>query len=732
MAASTVLHLSAPAKDFANSFLLGNGSMGAAMFCDPANETFMLSHIAFYSGEEDIDAYDPEKPAAFRKAREAAIRGDYAAADENAEKMMGSRENYGTNLPVGRLTITQHLTDISDYHAEMNMADGVAGVSFGHAGGRQTRSCFLSHADRALVLHVKDEAETDVLIRICGENLTAKAEGCEIRFTAEARERLHSDGKSGDKLTGLLQIDAPGGRIAAERDGLHVSGCREWLLTLRMNVQGGSSLTDEVMDETFMRLSDYPALLKRHRADFMPLMERASLEIEGDESAAFAKQCFDLGRYLTVSAAREDGPMAMHLQGVWNDDVACRIGWTCDLHLDINTQMNYWLGDHTGLGDGRKPLFRWMQERLIPHGERAAKNHYGLPGWSGELVSNSHGYAQPYWNRALAPCPGCGAWLALDYMTHYRKTLDRAFLAETAYPALKGCAAFLLAYLTEDKDGYLVGGPSISPENAFFPPNDRHRYNSMGTTFELTVIRALLEDFCECCRLLDRDDDGAGEAIRRLRPLPVNEDGTLGEWAKDFPARDPQHRHMSHLIGLYPLHLLGDEEKAAAKESIRRRITPYENWEDTGWARSMLIGYSARQHDGEAAAFHLTEAKRCLTNENGLVMHPSTRGASSFAPVWELDGNTGTAAGVCEMLMQSHCKVIELLPAIPKTWKKGKFEGLIADGAIHVSAEWNSGKVTVMMKTKEACTVEVFFAEKYVTVELKSDEIPTIICLTDA
>ncbi|MGN0748036.1 MAG: glycosyl hydrolase family 95 catalytic domain-containing protein, partial [Aristaeellaceae bacterium] len=398
--------------------------------------------------------------------------------------------------------------------------------------------------------------------------------------------------------------------------------------------------------------------------------------------------------------AREDAPLPMSLQGVWNDNVACRIGWTCDMHLDINTQMNYWLCEMTGLSDSHRPLFAWMEQRLIPHGRRNARRHYGLPGWAAELVSNAWGYAQPYWNRSLAPCPGCGAWLALDYMTHYRRTGDDAFLRDKALPVLKEAAEFFLAYLFEDGEGRLSCGPSISPENAFMTAQGK-AYASGGGTFEMSMIRAVLEDDLAAHEALHQPEDGHQRSVRealaklpRPRALP---DGTLAEWAHDLPPKDPQHRHMSHLVGLYPLHQITPEETPelaeAARESIRRRLTPYEQWEDTGWARNMLTLYSARLGDGEQALFHLTELRRCLTMPNLLVMHPSTRGASSFAPVWELDGNTGVAAAVAEMLMQSRDGRIDLLPALPGAWTEGSFTGLVADGPVQVSARWRDGRL---------------------------------------
>ena len=708
-----VLTLDTPGTAFHESMLLGNGWMGQAVHGQVEHEVVALSHIAFYSGCPDEDQADPAAPEAFRLAREAAARGDYTGADRQVERFMGRKEQYGTSMPVGTLTISQNLGAWRDYRRSLDMDEGIMCLSVTHAGGTQRRTCFCSHPDQAFLLRVTDDAPMTVRIAL-GEG-AAKASPWQggLLLDAWAHETRHSDGSCGTHLMGYITVDAGDGEVVCDGDTLEVCGSHDWLLRLTMVSdfileESAPRLPDEIWTEQARAqltgrcsLGDYDALLARHRADFSAKMNAAQLRLSGGESAAYAETMFAFGRYLTVSGAREDAPLPMSLQGVWNDNVACRIGWTCDMHLDINTQMNYWLCEMTGLSDSHLPLFAWMEQRLIPHGRRNARRHYGLPGWAAGLVSNAWGYAQPYWNKSLAPCPGCGAWLALDYMTHYRRTGDEAFLRERALPALREAAEFFLAYLFEDGDGKLSCGPSISPENAFVTGAGK-AYSSGGSTFEMSMIRALLEDDLSAHAALHQPEDAhqrqARDALARL-PMPrALPDGTLAEWAHDLPPLDRQHRHMSHLVGLYPLHQITPEDTpdlaGAARESIRQRLSPYEQWEDTGWARNMLTLYSARLHDGEKALFHLTELRRCLTMPNLLVMHPSTRGASSFAPVWELDGNTGVAAAVAEMLLQSRDGLIDLLPALPGNWTEGSFDGLVADGPVRVSARWQGGRLT--------------------------------------
>ena len=244
-------------------------------------------------------------------------------------------------------------------------------------------------------------------------------------------------------------------------------------------------------------------------------------------------------------------------------------------------------------------------------------------------------------------------------------------------------------------------GPSISPENAFLVEGEKVRA-SLNPSFEIASIRQLFLDVNEARQALDLPPDPrVASALAKLPSLRVLPDGTLAEWSHDYPAADPQHRHMSHMAALYPYGQITQEETPAlakaCAESIRRRLEPYDNWEDTGWARSMLAFYAARLQDGPQAGFHLSEMLRLLTTENGLVMHPATRGTETTCPVWELDGNTGLAAAALEALLQSHGGTIHLLPALPPEWEEGRVCGLRARGGLTADITWAHGRMT------EAC-----------------------------
>ena len=706
--ASRRITLQTPGAGFRQALLLGNGHMGAAWDGDPAKDRIRLSHIAFFSGRAPLEGEEiapPGAPEAFREARRAAFAGDWERVGLETEKMMGRKGEYGTHLPVGDLLLCQRFEDengaaqrITGYSRSLDLADGVAECVFRHGPWTQRRRLFCSHPDRVLALEITDDAPGGIRLTLTGalpegaegRTLLTEREGMNgLRFETRALERIHSSGTCGALCRGRLRVlGAREIRFSEGQVCLRAEG------RLRIDCVLEAALTGIPEPPAFPE-GDFEALLARHRADFAPLMARVRVSL-GDRAA---ERMLDLGRCLVLSAAREDSPLPMHLQGLWNDNVACRIGWTCDYHLNVNTQLNDALCGPGNLDESRRPMLRWMEETLIPAGRKAARAHYGLAGWSAETSANPWGYASPYWNQSLSPCPCCGAWLALEAAEQAAFT-GREEDAARAERILGGAVDFLLGYLTEDEnagDGTLTCGPGVSPENAFLR-DGKKGYASMGCAFEVNVIRETLRAYLEMAGRCGREGERAGKARAALEKLPrerILPDGTLAEWAHDLPSRDPQHRHLSHLTGVYPFFRVrpGREAARAAENSIRARLTPYENWEDTGWARSSLALYCARLGLKEQALFHLKEMERRLTGENGLVLHPPTRGAPSFEPVWELDGNTGYAVAVCEMLLQSPPGEILLLPALPEAWKNGSARGLKARGAVRVDMVWEDGRL---------------------------------------
>lgn len=736
-----IIRHKSPAASWKAGCPLGNGHMGAMYYGGVGEGSLTdridLSELTFFSGDLS-DRHNREGAAeAFYRMRKAACAEDFKAVEEYSKAFIGRRENYGTNLPVGRLMIEYEaaesepetaqgeamqeetadeackkaVSSSETYERCLDYEHGVAYEQYRGGGLEFDTEVFVSHPAKALFYRVYAPKGKKLAFRLWFENedrpYEVSEDGAAYYFTIKAHEKLHSDGTTGVTLLGRVTVSARG--ADGMRAGLHfgTDGIRVWdtddavvTVELRTDFLSLAGRGKDGTDASGIPAFGIPASgriykkeLSIHKANISKYMNRMEISL-GDPAS---EQLLQFGRYLLLCSSRRDSVLPAHLQGAWNDNVACRIGWTCDMHLDINTQMNYWLAEPAGLSECVEPLFAWMEESLIPEGRKAARTNYALPGWCAELVSNAWGFASPYWAKQLSPCPTGGIWTASAYWEHYLYSHDERFLKKRAYPVLKEATEFFLGYVFPEKENYTCG-PSISPENSFVK-NGTVYYISNGCTYEIVMIRELLSQFIAASGILGETElvNRARIVLAKLVPYRILPDGTLAEYAHDYPAADLQHRHTSHLLGLFPYAQITPGETTelakAARRSIEHKLTPYENWEDTGWARSMLMLYAARLKDAEGAYGHLKEMQEKLMMPSGMVKHPPTRGAGSFDDVYELDGNTGSATCILEMLLQSHNGVIELLPALPKAWEDGYVKGIRARGGLKVDLAWENGRL---------------------------------------
>lgn len=716
-----------PAKRWGEAFQIGNGHTGAMIYGGIEKDRLDLSENTFFSGNRSEEDNQPGAAEAFEKMRRETVEGDYEAARKTSDGFIGHRNNYGTNLPVGHLEIGFDHTqkDVSGYTRELDLETGIVTVSYDAGEDHIVRRAFASHERRLMAYEVKGtQKDMELTLKFVSER-----EGEYVRyheggvfFICDAHEKLHSDGTTGVLLLGKAAMVTDGFPEIRE-DGITIKKASRLLLYILMNTDFDMEEMDRdakireiqmQMNRWLIKAESMPfeRLMEEHAADVKAHMDRAELEIEGasqDKATQMAPLMFQMGRYLLLCSSREDSRLPAHLQGSWNDNVACRIGWTCDMHLDINTQMNYWPAEVTSLSDTVPPLFAYITDRLIPSGRQTARTSYGRKGWVAEIVSNSWAFTAPYWASPISPCPTGGVWILTHMWEHYQYTQDKLFLRDVVYPAVKEAAEFFTSYVFEEKDtGLLTCGPSISPENSFTVDGEVYQMSN-GCTYEILMIRELYKIYDQTCEVLRRQNrlrKKVQEQLPKLLPYRIKEDGTLAEWSHDHPAADSQHRHTSHLLGLFPFAQITPEDQElaeAAEKTIEAKLTPEENWEDTGWARSMLMLYEARLGHPQKAYGHIQAMLDKLLEPNCFIIHPPTRGAGSFDNVYELDGNTGLASCIAEMLMQSHNGVIRILPCLPREWEKGHVYGLKARGGITVDIEWDSESCRVWFTPQKRC-----------------------------
>ncbi|WP_051572043.1 glycoside hydrolase family 95 protein [Ruminiclostridium cellobioparum] len=696
-----------PAVKWQQALPLGNGHMGAMVHGGINTERIELTENTCYSGEASGRNNQEGAAQAVPEIRKALFKHDYKTAGELCEKITGRRLNYGTNLPFGNLLIDfENCSDgISGYSRELQLNNALSVVNYKAGEVQYSRELFVSHPRKLAVMRLSSsipgKLSFTASIDGAGNPFSIHAEGSDLVLDGNAFEYIHSDGKTGVAIHGRLRVVAEEGISTVVENSISVSGAGSALILLAIGTDFAEKDIRNACKDRIDAASEiaYETLKDEHIKDHRSLFGRVVLEFEGE------------------CGLWEDSALPAHLQGIWNDNVACSMGWTCDMHLDINTEMNYWPSEVTNLSECNVPLFKWIEERLVPSGQRTAQVTYGLEGWTAHVVSNAWGYTAPGWAASWGINVTGGLWVATHLWEHYLYTGDREFLCNRLYPVYREAVKFFLKYLEKDPgSGYYLSGPSMSPENSFVHDwnNPVECSNSMGTVCDTVMIRELFTSFISTCQLLGINDELLGETKEKLGKLPpfkIGARGQLQEWFYDYDEPDAHHRHTSHLLSVYPCWQISPETTPelaqAAKVSIRRRTTPAWRWEDTGWARALLILYSARLLEAENTYRHILAFQRGLTNDNLLSFCPP--GAGAETDVYEMDGTTGLCSGIAEALLQSHNNLINILPALPEKWGTGYVKGLRARGGYTVGIVWRDNElesIELEARKDTVCTIK--------------------------
>ena len=721
--AATVLWYQKPAEKWRDALPVGNGRLGAMVFGSPDCEQLQLNEQTIWTG----GPYDPTRPGgpeALPEIRRLIFSGQYSDAHKLFDKTMtGVPLEQMKYQPLGNLYLAfPGHSNATHYRRQLDLDTAIADVSYRVGEVNYRREILVSPVDQVIVVRLTADKPGALTFVAKLDGFTNTKTPGDERHTVETLDsgELVLRGKTGSLwgiegrvcYEGRVRVLNHGGKRVSTPEGVSVEAADSATLIIAA-ATNFKSYNDLSADPTtrvqaYLQKADgktWDRLRTEHVTEHQRLFRRVQLKLDVTETSAMptnerlarvhpqqdpalAALLFQYGRYLLICSSRP-GCQPSNLQGIWNGDM--NPSWESKFTTNINLEMNYWPAEATGLPECVDPLVQMVKE-LAETGSKVARVHYGAGGWVFHQNTDQWRHAAPMDGATWGTFSVGGAWLCTHLWEHYRFSGDQTYLREI-YPLLKGAAQFFLDTLVDHPERHwLVTCPSNSPENfPIYPGNpkydDPYGVNiCAGATIDMQIIRDLFAQCAEAGKILNSDPDFCArvtQARLRLAPMQIGRHGQLQEWLDDWEEKEPRHRHISHLYGLYPSNQITPattpDLAAAAKVSLTQR-----GYGSTGFGRAWTAACWARLLDGEQAAITLTKlvAKDTCPNLFSLCYGSP-----------QVDGSFGATAAITEMLMQSHTGEIHLLPALPTAWASGSVTGLRARSGFIVDITWRDGKL---------------------------------------